>query len=100
MSTIIKRGRVVISAQALVGTVLGNCTIQKLIGHSGMSAVFLAQQSSPPRQVAVKVLATATAQTPEQKTGFLERFRHEFAAITSLQHQNILPVYEYGDRDG
>src|SRR5437867_1782332 len=100
MSTTIKRGRVVISAQALIGAVLENCTIQKLIGQGEMSAVFLAQQSNPSRQVAVKVLMTATAQAPDQKAAFLERFRHEVAAITSLKHQNILSVYEYGEHDG
>ena len=35
------------NAEALIGTVLGTCTLQKLIGQGGMGAVYLAQQSRP-----------------------------------------------------
>ncbi len=88
------------NAEALIGKVLGNCTLQKIIGQGGMGAVFLAQQSRPRRQVAVKVLLPATALTPHQRAAFLERFRRETDAAASLEHPNILPVYEYGERDG
>ncbi len=87
-------------AEALIGKVLGNCTLQKIIGQGGMGAVFLAQQARPRRQVAVKVLLPATALTPHQRAAFLERFRRETDAAASLEHSNILPVYEYGERDG
>jgi serine/threonine protein kinase len=88
------------NAEALIGTVLGTCTLQKIIGQGGMGAVFLAQQSRPRRQVAVKVLLPATALTTHQRAAFLERFRRETDAAASLEHPNILPVYEYGERDG
>ncbi|GAC1382011.1 MAG: hypothetical protein NVSMB33_09050 [Ktedonobacteraceae bacterium] len=88
------------NADALIGTALGTCTLQKIIGQGGMGAVFLAQQSRPRRQVAVKVLLPATALTPHQRTAFLERFRRETDAAASLEHPNILPVHEYGERDG
>lgn len=88
------------NADALIGTVLGNCTLQKIIGRGGMGAVFLAQQSRPRRQVAVKVLLPASALTAHQRAAFLERFRRETDAAASLEHPNIVPVYEYGERDG
>ena len=88
------------NAEALIGTVLGSCTLQKIIGQGGMGAVFLAQQSRPRRQVAVKVLLPATALTTHQRAAFLERFRRETDAAASLEHPHILPVYEYGERDG
>jgi serine/threonine protein kinase len=65
-----------------------------------MGAVFLAQQSRPRRQVAVKVLLPITRLNPAQQAAFLERFRRETDAAASLEHPNILPVHEYGERDG
>jgi eukaryotic-like serine/threonine-protein kinase len=88
------------NADALIGMVLGTCTLQKLIGQGGMGAVFLAQQSRPKRQVAVKVLLPMSPLAPNQRTAFLERFRRETDVVASLEHPNIMPVHEYGERDG
>ncbi len=91
---------ILMNAEALVGTVLGTCTLQQVIGQGGMGAVYLAQQSRPRRQVAVKVLLPATTLKPRHLAAFLERFRRETDAAASLEHPNIMPVYEYGEYDG
>jgi serine/threonine protein kinase len=96
----LKRGKNFMNAEELIGTVLGTCTLQKLIGQGGMGAVFLAQQSRPKRQVAVKVLLPMTPLSRNQLAAFLERFRRETDAAASLEHPNITPVHEYGERDG
>lgn len=88
------------NADALIGMELGTCTLQKILGQGGMGAVYLAQQTRPRRQVAVKVLLPTVALTPHQQAAFLERFRRETDAAASLEHPNILPVYEYGERNG
>src|SRR5436305_457172 len=88
------------NAEALIGTVLGTCTLQKLVGQGGMGAVYLAQQSRPKRQVAVKVLLPMRPLTPTQLAAFLERFRRETDAAASMEHPNIMPVHEYGERTG
>ena len=88
------------NAEALVGTVLGTCTLQQLIGQGGMGAVYLAQQSRPRRQVAVKVLLPVTTMKPQHLSAFLERFRRETDAAASLEHPNIMPVHEYGESNG
>jgi serine/threonine protein kinase len=88
------------NAEDLCGTVLGTCTLQEVIGRGGMGAVYLAQQSRPRRQVAVKVLLPITTLQPHQQKAFLERFRRETDAAASLEHPNITPVHEYGERDG
>src|SRR5262250_2925841 len=88
------------NAEALIGTALGTCTLQQVIGQGGMGAVYLAQQSRPRRQVAVKVLLPLTPLPPNQLAAFLERFRRETDAAASLEHPNIMPVYEYGEQGG
>ncbi len=60
------------NAEALLGTVVGTCTLQQLVGQGGMGAVYLAQQSRPRRQVAVKVLLPATTLKPQHLAAFLE----------------------------
>jgi serine/threonine protein kinase len=88
------------NAEALIGKVLGTCTLQEVIGQGGMGAVYLAQQKRPRRQVAVKVLLPSASLTSHQRAAFLERFRRETDAAASLEHPNILPVHEYGEQDG
>lgn len=87
-------------AEALIGKALGTCTLQKLVGQGGMGAVYLAQQSRPRRQVAVKVLLPITQLNANQLAAFLERFRRETDAAASLEHPNIMPVHEYGEQAG
>src|SRR6266536_417790 len=81
----------------LIGVTLGTCTLEHVIGHGGMGAVYLAQQSRPVRTVAVKVLIPSNRTEVEQKEVFLERFRREADTIAKLEHKNILPIYEYDE---
>ena len=83
-----------------IGTVLHTCTLQKLIGQGRASAVFLAQQSRPKRQAAVKVLLPMMPCNPDELAVFLERFRRETDVMAALEHPNIMPIYEYGEYDG
>jgi serine/threonine protein kinase len=87
-------------ADALIGKVLDTCTLLRLIGQGGMGAVYLAQQSQPRRQVAVKVLLPLTNLSLTQHSDFLERFRRETDVAASLIHPNIMPVHEYGEQEG
>ena len=84
------------NAEALIGSVLGTCTLEQLVGQGAIAAVFRAQQSRPRRQVAVKVLLPATSLTSDQQASVLQRFHREIDAAASLEHPNIVPVYEYG----
>src|SRR5260370_10261520 len=65
-----------------------------------MGGVYLAQQSRLRRQFAVKVLLPLTPLPPNQLAAFLERFRRETDAVASLEHPNIIPVYEYDEYNG
>ncbi len=85
------------NTKELIGTTLGNCTLEQIIGQGGMGAVYLAQQSRPARTVAVKVLIPVTGLDLEQQRIFLERFRREADTVAKLEHNNILPIYEYAE---
>jgi serine/threonine-protein kinase len=66
------------------------------IGRGGMADVHLGHDTLLDRRVAVKVLAPAFADDPVNR----ERFRREAQAVASLNHPNIVAVYDWGEEDG
>ncbi len=75
---------------------LGEFRLLRKLGTGGMAEVYLAEQTSLRRQVAVKVLRPEYV-TDEQ---YVKRFRHEAAAAGSLNHPNIVQVYMVGEDNG
>jgi eukaryotic-like serine/threonine-protein kinase len=69
--------------------------IRSLIGQGGMGEVYLAYDSRLRRQVAIKLLP---AEFTENKVR-LSRFEREAYAASSLNHPNILTIYEIGQHD-
>ena len=61
-----------------------------------MADVYLARDRLLNRRVAVKVLSPTFAADPT----FVERFRREARAAASLNHSNIVAVYDSGQEDG
>src|SRR5712691_8036479 len=79
------------------GSTLNNrYRLDKLIGEGGFAKVFLATDLELGRQVAVKVLEPDWARDKE----LLTRFRVEARAIASLDHPNILQIYDFGVAKG
>ncbi|HXV06026.1 MAG TPA: PASTA domain-containing protein [Solirubrobacterales bacterium] len=79
------------------GTVIdGRYELLGRIGSGGMADVWLARDPHLQRLVALKVLHQRFAQDRE----FVERFRREAEAAASLQHPNIVAVFDRGDVDG
>lgn len=66
------------------------------IGAGGMAEVYSATQVAFKRQVAIKVLMPAYAGDAE----YAERFLQEAETVASLAHPHIIPVYDFGQRDG
>lgn len=91
---------VVLRGQHLIGKVLGSCVLERLLGHGGSSAVFLAQQQHPERKVAIKVFLPRVAMDIRMQRDFYRRFLREAEAASKLEHANILPIYSYGEQDG
>ncbi len=66
------------------------------LGKGGMGDVFKALQVGLDRVVALKILPSLLARSSE----FSDRFYTEAYAISRLQHQNIVTIYDYGEEDG
>ncbi|HMW46039.1 MAG TPA: PASTA domain-containing protein, partial [Solirubrobacterales bacterium] len=70
----------------------GRYRIDYLIGSGGMADVWLAEDLELPRRVALKVLHERYARDPE----FIARFRREAESAASLQHVNIVSIFDRG----
>jgi serine/threonine protein kinase/formylglycine-generating enzyme required for sulfatase activity len=77
-------------------TVLGDFRIVRELGRGGMGVVFLAEQVSLRRLVALKLLGSATS----QRYDTVERFRREAEIAARLHHPNLVSVYAVGERQG
>jgi serine/threonine-protein kinase len=74
----------------------GRYRLERRIGTGGMADVYLAQDETLHRQVAIKILADRYT----QDEGFVERFRREATAAAGLNHPNIVSIYDRGESDG
>ena len=81
---------------ALAGSTLGAYRIERLIGRGGMGDVFLADDTRLGRPVALKVVADALA----DDVRFTERLLRESRLAASLDHPNVVPIYDAGEADG
>jgi serine/threonine-protein kinase len=77
--------------ETTVGTVLsGRYRVQSTLGSGGMAVVYKAQDAILGRSVALKTLHRHYAEVPS----FQARFRQEARAMASLDHENIVKVYD------
>src|SRR5438445_287034 len=74
---------------------LGDYEVLDEIGRGGMGVIYLARQRHPQRIVAVKRVLNYHADSHET----LKRFRREADAAASLDHPNVLPIYEVSESE-
>jgi eukaryotic-like serine/threonine-protein kinase len=84
------------ASAALVGQQLGHYQIAREIGRGGMGVVYLAQDVSLDRPVALKLLPKHLTSDPNR----VQRFEREARAASALNHHNILTIYEIAQLDG
>src|SRR5437773_12353929 len=74
---------------------LGHYEILEEIGRGGMGVIYRARQQHSRRIVAVKRILAHQVNLHET----LVRFRREVEAVASLDHTNILPIYEVSESE-
>jgi serine/threonine-protein kinase len=70
---------------------IGNCRVVEEIGSGGMAVIYKAVQESLNRTVAIKALKASVAQDSQ----FAIRFEREALSVSSLQHENIIHIYDF-----
>ena len=73
---------------------IGNYRIVKVLGEGAMGTVYQAEQESPRRTVALKVIRAGIA-----RESLLRRFEHEAQVLGKLDHPGIATIYEAGTFD-
>src|SRR5215212_2376653 len=80
----------------LSGQTHGDFEIVRRLGQGGMGQVYLAEQLSLKRKVALKFLKPELAVNPVARS----RFRAEAEAVAKISHPNIVQVYTVGELVG
>jgi serine/threonine-protein kinase len=80
----------------MVGDEFAGYLLRAVVGRGGMSVVYQAENPRLGSEVALKVLA------PELATNdvFRARFLEESRIAASLNHPNVIPIYDIGSHDG
>jgi len=82
---------------SLIGMTLGGrYRITALLDAGGMGRIYLARQDRAPMEVVVKVVAPHRLSDAEA----VARFEREARRLESLQHPNIVEMFDYGNEDG
>jgi serine/threonine protein kinase len=84
------------AAPTRIGTEVAGFRIESVLGRGGMSVVYVAEQVRLGRKVALKVLTTELAWDEQ----FRERFVRESHIAATIDHPNIIPIYDAGEADG
>ncbi len=84
-----------VSDDPRVGTELAGYRIESLLGLGGMSVVYLAEDLRLKRRVALKLLAAGLV----EDESFRDRFLRESELAASIDHPNIVPIYEAGSTE-
>ena len=80
----------------MIGHRVGPYEIVAKLGAGGMGEIYLARDPRLRRELAVKVLPAAAAGDPDR----LRRLEHEARTASSLNHPNIITIYDVGTEGG
>jgi serine/threonine protein kinase len=75
---------------------LGRYRVLEILGRGGMGIVFLAEDATLKRRLALKVLLPELASQPHAR----ERFDREARAVAALSNDHVISVYDVGEENG
>jgi serine/threonine protein kinase len=78
------------------GTTFAGYRVESLVGRGGMGVVYRATDLSLERPLALKLIAPELAEDER----FRARFLREPRLAASLDHPNVIPIYEAGEHEG
>ncbi|MHB1846431.1 MAG: serine/threonine-protein kinase, partial [Deltaproteobacteria bacterium] len=84
------------SAEPRVGQVIDRYRVIEKLGEGGMGTVYAAEHVHLRKRVALKLLRPDFAARPE----LVARFHQEAIAASSVGQENIVQIYDFGERDG
>jgi tRNA A-37 threonylcarbamoyl transferase component Bud32 len=85
-----------LGTETSVGGAFLDYRIEEPIGQGGMGVVYVANDTRLKRKVALKLMAPELAFDER----FRERFVRESELAMSLEHPNVVPIYDAGEADG
>ena len=85
-----------VPADPRVGSEIAGYAIESLLGRGGMGVVYLARDPWLERRVALKLVVPELSADAR----FRERFLRESKLAASLEHANVVPIYEAGEDEG
>jgi serine/threonine protein kinase len=84
----------------LVGQVLGNNRVERLLGQGRLNTVYLALNLPTQEHVALTLYTIPQRLSLDARNRFMQRFRQAAAALTTLRHEHIMPVHDHGEYIG
>ena len=84
------------STDPRIGSEIAGYRVEALVGRGGMGVVYRAHDVALDRPVALKLISPDLAEDER----FRQRFLHESRVAASIDHANIVPIYDAGERGG
>jgi serine/threonine protein kinase/tetratricopeptide (TPR) repeat protein len=81
---------------SIIGTNLGQFHVLARLGQGGMGEVFLAEDTTLRRRVAIKLLTSASVDRPR----LVARLRREAIALAAVSHPNVVTIHAVAEADG